>query len=77
MCLLGEICQALGRRPSGDAKRMSEKKKQEEELTDEELEQQDGEELPDREVMSVNQSGGRRHRHDRAGRTTDRKLAAV
>jgi hypothetical protein len=32
---------------------MSDERKQEEELTEEELEQQDGELLPDREAMSV------------------------
>jgi hypothetical protein len=43
----------LGQRSSGDADRMSKKEKQDQELTQEELEEQNGEELPDREVMSL------------------------
>jgi len=38
---------------SGDATAMGEKKKNEQELTEDELEEQNGEELPDREVMSL------------------------
>jgi hypothetical protein len=43
----------LGRRPSGKDRDMSKDKKKEKELTPEELEEQDAEELPDREVMSL------------------------